>query len=212
MDNYYRIYSHGKRKEQHVVFSQGVQDKLAEKFWANVTQDKLDTRWKIIGKAQSGLSDKILSRVDYLSAFVAIPLFSEKFVASMKDVLREDVDFFPCLVISNSGKEYFFYIARIHVFLDLVDLEKTDSGEKLSPLSPVIFRVKNYDFFLARDINRKSILVASEKFKSIIMEMKFEIDLSCVETSLEPWVNRQPESVKKKYFEQLSITGKEALK
>ena len=173
MDNYYRIYTSAKNKDQHIIFSQGAQDKLSNIFWMNVTRNNLDARWKIVGKAQVGLSDKTLSKADYLSAFVSIPLFSEKFVLAMRDMLREEVDFFPCIVVSNSQKEYTFYIARTHVFLSLIDSENTDIGEKLSPLSPVIFKLKDYDFFIGRDLDRKSILVASEKFKSISLKMKF---------------------------------------
>jgi hypothetical protein len=208
-DNCYRIYSPVKCKEQYVVFSQGLQDKLAENFWLNVTRNKLDERWKIVGKAQLGLTEKILGELDYLSAFVSIPLFSERFVVALKDVLREDVDFFPCSVISNSGKRHLFYIARIHTFLDLIDHKSTDLGQKLSPLSPVIFKSDNHNFLLARDMTKKSTLFASEKLKSIVTKMKFEIGFSSVETSLMPWLNKQPESFKEKYFEQLAIAGRD---
>jgi hypothetical protein len=175
----FRLKSRVKSSYQYVVFPLGLQNKLSEVVWEEPTHQVFDVHWKIVGRAQRGLTDRILASVDYLLAQTSIPLFSQKFV-DKTHLSDKEIDFIPCQVISEKEKSHYFYIGRVHRFLPLIDVIETERAERLSVLASPIFRDNVSDFLIARDQDRRTMLVVSDRFKELCEMNSLCIDFSSV--------------------------------
>ena len=191
MSKTYRLSPQLKSSYNNVIFSQSVQDKLSEFVWGRLILNDIDARWKICGTMQNGVTEKALNALDYLPAFTSIPLFSQKLVDILTSNDSHDIDFTPCRVITDEKNEHEFFIARTRKFLPLINIVETNNGEAVSPLAPIIFNNIDEDFLLARDTTRKTMLVASEKFKDLCQRSKLKINFIETETTLDNWMKRQ---------------------
>ncbi|MBD2794367.1 hypothetical protein ID852_15725 [Xenorhabdus sp. 42] len=134
--------------------------------WNNVKGDFLNFM-KPRCQPQSSIKLDDLLAADYLPANMEIPIFSEKAMNAFKKNNMNEIKGFECIV--NCGnRELIFYMCFIDMFLDLVDIEKSEfreltTGRKV--LTKAVYKQSNeLDFYLARDINFKGRLVLSQKF------------------------------------------------
>lgn len=180
-----------------IVFSPGVQEKLSRYLWQSSTSQVVDKRFIPIGKAQHGLTDAFLKRADYLLAATSIPIFSRRLSDEFLKVARDEIEFIDCKIISETGCEHQFNIAKIIKFLPLVDLSETENSEKMGPLAPIIFGRHSHNFFIARDENKRTIFVVSERFKNFCEKDKRNVKFTPVETSVDAWLEKQSATAKR---------------
>lgn len=193
MTDFFRLAPKIKSRQHYVVFSEGLQDKLSEIIWENPNTAPIDARWKILGTAQHGITKKIAEEIDYLPAFVSIPLFSQR---ASKIILEEcdGIDFIPCCILVD-GAQFDFFIGRIHQFLPLINHEASNQAERLSPLAPIIINSEvKRSFFLARDTEDRTKIICSNEFRELCIERKLNIDFHKFE-DLENWLKRQPPDI-----------------
>ena len=146
-----------------------------------------------MGTAQHGITKKIAEEIDYLPAFVSIPLFSQR---ASKIILEEcdGIDFIPCCILVD-GAQFDFFIGRIHQFLPLINHEASNQAERLSPLAPIIINSEiKRSFFLARDTEDRTKIICSNEFRELCIERKLNIDFHKFE-DLENWLKRQPPDI-----------------
>lgn len=191
MTNLYRLQARLKKPRHYVYFSPGLQDKLDDLIWGHPNRNPIDLRWKIQGKAQDDLSDRLLQQLDYIPGISALDFFSQRFLEHQPPELVDDVDFIPCAVVSKTDQEHPFFLARCHRFVDVVDAVATGAAESISALAPMIFKDEAPSFLMARDGGRRTISVVSERFKSYCEKHDFQIDFRPVDTGLTNWMSRQ---------------------
>ena len=130
---------------------------------------------RLTAKAQEGYTRNNITTTDYLEASIGVPVFSERFVDTLGEQVKEDVDFFECFVQCNR-EEFLFYVGKVkRIISNLIDQENSlymtlTDGEQI--LKRAIF-IEQIDtpFFLARDMDFKTRWVVSEEFKDLVKEM-----------------------------------------
>jgi hypothetical protein len=191
MTGYFYILPKIKSSNKYIVFSQWLQKKLSQIIWESPTRAPIDPRWTITGVAQSGITDKLICKLDYLHAFVSIPIFSIKASEIIKKECSDDIDFLPCKVAVDDVL-HDFMLARIHKFLPLIDHEATANAQKISIFAPDIFNKDMQDnFFMARDTASPTTLVCSSRFCDLCDRNKLNIKFSEID-SFDSWLARQP--------------------
>jgi len=168
-------------KRDSYIELQGSWDTFDKYFVKNTDNSKIKYLNKITAIAQSGLSKKSLSELDYLKDATGkmIPVFSKKFVEKMDNHLKDFVEYYPCTVILD-GNEYPFYIAQIKNKCNAIDFEKsgkrklTDGSDILD--EPVVIKPEiDKKLLIIRDTKYESQVIVSELFKSIVEENKLKI-------------------------------------
>lgn len=134
---------------------------------------------KPYGEAQEEITLDNLRFADYLPLNIGIPVFSKRVIEVLKKEVINEIYSYEC-VVNCEGQEHTFYMCFINKYLDLIDIEKSDFSV-LSDGSPIlskaIYKKDNQsDFYLARDKQFKTRLVASKKFVDFCLLNKFNID------------------------------------
>ncbi|MBY0446443.1 MAG: hypothetical protein K2Q15_14695 [Burkholderiales bacterium] len=103
---------------------------------------------------QDGLTDDIISKLDYLEALSPIPLFSQRFVDCFDKDLNTVVIFKEIKAISQrgEGREHVFFMAKILKTDSFFTTE--DLNEKSNTQSMEVFKEEDSSSFLiARELN-----------------------------------------------------------
>lgn len=100
---------------------------------------------------------------DYLQTTKGIPIFSERFVASMPEAFGQDVVTVPAVLHLRGGSRNYL-AGRVERALDLVDADASSfsniRGMKI--LTRPVFKPAKQKFYLARDRAFRMYMVASE--------------------------------------------------
>jgi len=191
MTGCYRISTNIKSPNHYIEFPQGLYHKLSRYVWGDLMQTPVDPRWVITGVAQPGITSKSIGELDYLAAFMSIPIFSIKASEVIKRECPDDVEFVPCKVVVDDAL-HDFMIARIFKFLPLIDQEATARGQKISVFAPDILNANMKDVYLmARDVENPTTLICSSEFRDLCNSNKLNIKFSEVE-DFNNWLARQP--------------------
>ncbi|MCL6353306.1 hypothetical protein [Pectobacterium polaris] len=119
------------------------------------------------GVAQKNIKYSDISEVDFLSANIGVPIFSEKAMHEINNFIPEIIEWAK-IVISCNGDDVIYNLCKVNNFLDLIDKENSlfrilSDGDRI--LSKAVYKkdLKD-DFIIARDINFKERLVVSQSF------------------------------------------------
>jgi len=136
--------------------------------------------------AGEGYNLENIVKTDFIYCPIAL-LFSEKFVEKVGDVLKEELQFFPCKLICKE-KSLDWYIAKIIRRIPMIDREASTyttltDGEKVLEF-PKYRRDVEEKFFIARDTENIAYYVVSEQFKNLCTENELLIGYDDPEFSL----------------------------
>ena len=122
--------------------------------------------------AGKGYTLKSIAKTDYIDTASA-SLFSKRFVDSVGEVLKDEMQFFPCKVICK-GEAFDWYAARITHTFPIVDKERStyrDLTDGRLVLSDAKYRTDiDEQFFIARDSEDISYFAVSDLFKILCDE------------------------------------------
>lgn len=119
------------------------------------------------GTAQSGIRETELCRCDFIPTNIGVPVFSDKAREEIDELKIQGIEWNK-IVIECKGKKIDYNLCKVNVLLDLVDEKNStfrvlSGGERL--LSKVVYKSDlDIDFMIARDINYKERVVASDNF------------------------------------------------
>jgi len=107
-------------------------------------------------------------------------LFSENFTYQLAETLKNELDFFPAKLKIKDDEEFKFFLGKIKLAANLVDMEKSSfyeiDGEKFIDHPPVFLKNISSFEFCAKDINDDLIWVFSDKFKELVISNHFKIE------------------------------------
>lgn len=142
----------------------------------------------LVGKADFGVKDSDLEKVDFLRALSGgYPLFSERLVSLLKEELGDEMDFFPIEIEAKTIKRPFF-VGKINRFLELIDYEKSDTetdqdgNKRLALFGKMVFKENLPDFFIARDSRSNVRWFVSEKMKNLIEKHQLQVNVKLYES------------------------------
>lgn len=135
----------------------------------------------ITATTQEGLTNKDLSRLDYLDEvrMPNLPIFSKKFFDLMSYNLKEFMTLHPCS-ITFQNTIFTFYIGRILNVIPMIDYDKsgfrllTDGSKVLD--TPIFIRDDiNQDIIIARDIDNETYFFVNNTFKEMVESQNLNI-------------------------------------
>jgi hypothetical protein len=178
-------------KSNNCIELQGSWDTFNKYFVKNIDNSKIKYLNKITAVAQSGLSKKSLSELDYLQDATGklVPVFSSRFIEKMDMHLKNFVEYYPCDVISD-GDVYPFYIGQIKNKCCAIDFEKsgkrklTDGTETID--EPYMIKPEiDEKLLIIRDAEYEHHVIVSELFKKIVEKNKLKVGF--METTYTFW-------------------------
>jgi hypothetical protein len=119
------------------------------------------------GVAQKNIRYSDVSELDFLSANIGVPIFSEKAMHEIDDFISGELEWSK-IIISCEGRDVACNLCKVNKFLSLIDKKKSlfrvlSDGEKI--LSKAVYKDTFEDnFIIARDIDFKERLVVSQVF------------------------------------------------
>ena len=130
--------------------------------------------------AQSDYTSTNIHQTDYVQTIPKMLLFSENFTYKLAETLKNELDFFPAKLKIKDDEEFKFFLGKIKLAANLVDMEKSSfyeiDGEKFID-HPTVFLKNISGFeFCAKDINDDLIWVFSDKFKELVISNHFKIE------------------------------------
>jgi hypothetical protein len=169
------------KKRNNLIEIQGSFETIHKYFIENIDNKKIKYLNKITAIPQSGISQKLLLELDYLSDATGkcVPVFSNRFVEKMDKYLKDFVEYFPCTIIKNDN-EYLFYIAQIKNKYSAIDYNKSGKraltdGSFIIQAPYVIKPEIDEKLLILRDTEFKNHFIVSDLFKSIVEENKLKI-------------------------------------
>ena len=106
--------------------------------------------------------------------------FSENFTYKLAETLKNELDFSPAKLKIKDDEEFKFFLGKIKLAANLVDMEKSSfyeiDGEKFIDHPPVFLKNISGFEFCAKDINDDLIWVFSDKFKELVISNHFIVD------------------------------------
>ncbi|MFK8268278.1 imm11 family protein [Capnocytophaga cynodegmi] len=135
----------------------------------------------LTGKADTGVKDSDLEKVDFLIGFVSLPIFSERFVEILANILGNEITFYPIEIEAKTIKKQFF-VGKINRYLELIDYEKSDTEEidgelTLDYFGNIVYNENLPEFYIARDKNSYTDWFISEKLKNLIEKHKLYVNI-----------------------------------
>lgn len=119
------------------------------------------------GMAQNKIKHSDICKLDYFSANIGVPIFSEKAMHEIDNFIPGRLEWHKIIISCEEFKIY-GYLCKVNNFLTLIDKEKSffrklTDGEMV--LSKAVYK-ENFedDFIIARDIEFKERLVVSQSF------------------------------------------------
>lgn len=168
-------------KRDTLIEINGSYDRITSYFLSNVNNEKFSKNLKLTAIAQEGLTNKMLSKLDYLEDIRMgnIPVFSEKFKNTMSKYLADKVDFYPCEVYLNSAC-YQFYAVRVNNVAPIIDYEKSGyriltDGSKILSEPRIVKEEIDENLLIVRDSEYISVVVVSNLFKQIVEKEKLNV-------------------------------------
>ena len=104
-----------------LLIDETIHDEIFSFFNINIGDEEKIKNIKMEFMADKGYTLKNIEKTDYIFTFSAM-LFSEKFVDSVGEVLKDEIKFFPCKIICK-GVYLDWYSAQIKHFIPIVDKE-----------------------------------------------------------------------------------------
>lgn len=170
MTTYY-LRTKAKSSAHNVVFKPGKTfDRIEAFFVAGNDSPGTPFRPPLVGELQPGVKASMLPRLDYLSSFGGVPLFSEDFVRAMGDALTHEVEFHPCTVWCEQ-QPFAYRVARLLRKAHLLDYPASGLGEGAARFQANYLRPDlSEDFLLAREQSdlKCYVFVASDAFKTAV--------------------------------------------
>ena len=116
-------------------------------------------------------------RPDYLQTTWGIPLFSQNFIENAPGELLADIETIPAELHLRGGRCSYF-AAKTKRYLKLVDADASKFSiiRGIKILTKASFNIPADNFLLARDIEFKRILVATEEMISVIKDKGFNME------------------------------------
>ncbi|MEY8711671.1 hypothetical protein [Mangrovibacter phragmitis] len=119
------------------------------------------------GVAQKKIRYSDVSELDFLSANIGVPIFSEKAMNEIDDFIPGKLEWYK-IIISCEGHDVACNLCKVNRYLSLIDKDKSffrvlSDGEKI--LSKAVYKdTFEDDFIIARDVDFKERLVVSQSF------------------------------------------------
>jgi hypothetical protein len=116
---------------------------------------------------------------DFLDCLIPMPIFSERFVNTLKNEFVNEIDFIKCKIKCDE-KIFEYYIGKILKTKKLVDRKNsryrklTDGTETISEWS-YYMDIDTKDFLIARDTVDKFIYLVTDEFKDLVLKNKMKI-------------------------------------
>lgn len=128
--------------------------------------------------AGKGYTYNQIQKLDFLNCIVPIPVFSCRFVKKYKELLKSELQFFPCK-IKIKDKTIDFFLGRILKSDNILDLKRSGSrtltdGSSL-PDVPFFYQKRNDNFYVLRDCLFKSHYIVSKCFADLCEEFNIEV-------------------------------------
>lgn len=128
--------------------------------------------------AGKGYTYRQLQELDFLDCILPIPLFSGRFVEKNKEMLRDELLFFPCR-INICDKVVEFFLGSILNTDSILDVQhsgcrKLTDGTSL-PDSPFVYRAGCGSFHILRDSTYKSHYIVFNRFADLCKDFKMEL-------------------------------------
>jgi hypothetical protein len=168
-------------KRDTLIEINGSYDRITSYFLSNVNDGRFSKNLKLTAIAQEGLTNKMLSELDYLEDIKMgnIPVFSEKFKNTMNEYLTDKVDFYPCEVYLKNTY-YQFYAVKIGNVVPIIDYKKSGyriltDGSKILSEPRIIKEEVDENLLIVRDSEYTSVVVVSDLFKQIVEKEKLKI-------------------------------------
>lgn len=164
-----------KSPAHHIVLPAGKAfDRIEEFFTVSNSPSGTPFIPPIHGHTQEGITLDNFSQQDYLPGFCGLPFFSPRFVEAMSDILKNEVEFYPC-TLTCEGTPHKFYLARLLNRLQLLDYAASGLGDKPHP--NFIRHDLVEDFYLAREEHTLKCyaFVCSTAFKTEITKLGLKV-------------------------------------
>lgn len=157
------------------------EDRMFDYFVAPDGNGKFLQYMQLTGKADTGVKDSDLEKVDFLKGFVSLPIFSKQFVELLSEEIGDEITFYPIEIEAKTQKRQFF-VGKINRYLNLIDYEKSGTEEidgemELKTFGKVVFKENIPDFFIARDSKSITDWFISEKLKNRIEKHKLQVKI-----------------------------------
>ncbi|MFK8302584.1 imm11 family protein [Capnocytophaga stomatis] len=169
------------RAECTYVTIKASEDRMFDYFVAPDGNGKFLQYMQLTGKADVGVKDSDLEKVDFLIGFVSLPIFSERFVEILSKEIGDEITFYPIEIEAKTVKKPFF-VAKINRYLELIDYEKSDTEEIDGELAPdyfgnIVYNENLPEFYIARDKHSYTDWFISEKMKKLIEKYKLYVNI-----------------------------------
>jgi hypothetical protein len=181
----YKLFS--KSELQHGVFKlKNNDDKIVQKVYL-WERDKKEYQIPPIKAEFEALMDYTVEHIkeaDFFDIF-GIPVFSHKVYTLLKDILKEDLDFFPCDMYCKT-EVIEFYIGRLKTKRAIIDRDKStyQEFEGVKFLLSVVYKSSlEEDFYIATDIDNNRYLV-TDKFAELIEQHDLKMYVTPAPTEL----------------------------
>lgn len=157
------------------------EDRMFDFFVAPDGDGKFLQFMNLTGKADTGVKDTDLEKVDFLIGFVSLPIFSERFMEILADTLGDEITFYPIEITAQNLKKKFF-VGKINRYLELIDYEKSDTEEidgelTLDYFGNIVYNENLPEFYIARDKHSYTDWFISEKMKNLIEEHQLYVNV-----------------------------------
>jgi len=133
----------------------------------NIIATKYVNPMLIAGK---GYSEKLIKTIDFFNCVLPIPIFSKRFVDKNEKELQNELEFYPCNILSGNENMNFF-IARILKFRDIFDTQHSGKRQLTDgtfiPDIPYYYKEQSVSFYIVRDLIYKNRYVVSDKFREM---------------------------------------------
>lgn len=128
--------------------------------------------------AGKGYTYNQILKLDFLNCIIPITIFSCKFVKKYNELLKEELQFFPCK-IKIKDKTVDFFLGRIIKSDNILDLQRSGSrtltdGSSL-PDTPFFYQTRCDNFYILRDCSFKSHYIVSKYFANLCKEFNIEV-------------------------------------
>ena len=130
--------------------------------------------------AQELVKHEDVIAADYLEAQIGIPIFSAKAKLVFEATLPGAMDFFACDVHCDGQIDEFF-LAKVNVYLPIIDPERTEFrlvGSHRLIVKAAYKAANGDDFAIARDVDFCERLVVTDRFVEICQLSGLNIDFS----------------------------------
>ena len=164
-------------------------EKFSKKYYDYFIQNTGDGKFTnyvtIEFNAQEAYTQNNIIKEDFLECSTPIPIFSERFVNTLKNNLIEEMEFFKCNV-KCENKMFDYFIGKIIKTKDLIDTNKSEyrelrDGSKIIKIIKFFENIEEDNFIIARDTNEKYVFLVNDRFRELIEKENFNIKLKKIE-------------------------------